>query len=101
MRRLDAVSNAVCGVLDAAEECRCAHASKEWRDAADRAFAAVSGTVSELNADARQYAALVEDVVPEYASLGEEDVRTAEYLRAEFERPVLGEARRAREWRRR
>ena len=68
MRRLDAVSNAVCGVLDAAELCRCAHASKEWRDAADRAFAAVSGTVSELNADARLYAALVGDMVPEYAS---------------------------------
>ena len=57
--------------------------------------------MSELNADARLYAAMVGDMVQKYASLGEEDVRTAKYLRAEFEHLMLGEARRAREWRRR
>ena len=45
LRLVDAMSNALCGVLDGAELCRSAHAAPEWREAAHGAFVEVAGAM--------------------------------------------------------
>ena len=54
---MDAVSNGLCAVVDAAELARCAHAAPTMRDAADVALMRVSHFMEELNGDAELYAA--------------------------------------------
>ena len=50
LRRLDAVSVALCSVLDPAALCLAAHECAEWRAAASRAEEMVHGVMEELNA---------------------------------------------------
>ena len=50
MRRLDAVSVALCSVLDPAALCLAAHECADWRAAASGAAARVEGVMEELNA---------------------------------------------------
>ncbi len=52
LRRLDAVSVALCSVLDPAALCLAAHECAEWRAAASGAAARVEGVMEELNASA-------------------------------------------------
>jgi mitochondrial intermediate peptidase len=88
LRELDAISQAVCNVIDAAELCRSAHAQEAWREAAHRAFAELSEYIATLNADPALFHALG-SVVSDSArmsSLNEEERRFATLLKAEFER---------------
>ena len=48
---LDAISNEVCRIIDAAEVCRNVHAQPEFREAAERVFSILSNYISQLNAD--------------------------------------------------
>ena len=50
LRRLDAVSVALCSVLDPAALCLAAHECADWRAAASGAAARVEGVMEELNA---------------------------------------------------
>ena len=52
LRRLDAVSVALCSVLDPAALCVAAHECDEWRAAASGAAARVECVMEELNGDA-------------------------------------------------
>ncbi len=52
LRRLDAVSVALCSVLDPAALCVAAHDCADWRAAASGAAARVEGVMEELNGDA-------------------------------------------------
>ena len=52
LRRLDAVSVALCSVLDPAALCLAAHECADWRAAASGAAARVEGVMEELNGDA-------------------------------------------------
>ena len=52
LRQLDAVSVALCGVLDPAALCVAAHDCDDWRAAASGAAARVEAVMEELNADA-------------------------------------------------
>ena len=52
LRQLDAVSVALCGVLDPAALCVAAHDCDDWRAAASGAAARVEAVMDELNADA-------------------------------------------------
>ncbi|CAH0373881.1 unnamed protein product [Pelagomonas calceolata] len=52
LRRLDAVSVALCSVLDPAALCVAAHDCADWRAAASGAAARVEGVMEELNASA-------------------------------------------------
>jgi hypothetical protein len=52
LRRLDAVSVALCSVLDPAALCVAAHDCADWRAAASGAAARVEAVMEELNADA-------------------------------------------------
>jgi len=84
---LDAISNSVCGVIDAAELCRSVHSSAEFREAADVAFATLSGYIQALNTDVDLYQSLRD--APGQMAPGErteERDRMARLLRAEFER---------------
>ena len=90
--QLDAISRAVCNVIDAAELTRSVHASEEWRASAERAFGLLSDYMAQLNSDPSLYQAL-STVVTNAAennntskSLSEEEGRFAMLLKAEFER---------------
>ena len=52
LRRLDAVSVALCSVLDPAALCVAAHDCEDWRAGASGAAARVEGVMEELNGDA-------------------------------------------------
>lgn len=90
--RLDAISQAVCNVIDAAELARSAHADPAWRDAAHRAFAVLSEYIAQLNSDPSLYQALVQATQQQSpssndsSSLTEEERRFAFLLKAEFEK---------------
>lgn len=87
LHTLDGISNEVCSVIDAAELCRSAHASAEWREAADKAFAFLSDYIAELNGDDTLYRALVTVTAgPYFAEMSEEEQRVAMLLQHEFER---------------
>lgn len=90
VRALDAISDAVCGVVDPAELCRHTHPDAEWAAAAQAAYTHLSAFVGSLNADEGLYSALVaaqaacaDGRAPRLSSEGE---LVAASLRAEFER---------------
>lgn len=83
--QLDGISRTVCNVIDAAELCRSAHASAEWRDAANETFQELQQYMATLNGDQKLYQSLVV-VDREYASdLTEEESRFCFLLKSEFE----------------
>lgn len=87
IRDMDAISNTLCIAIDAAELARNVHHEAAWRDAAEEAFAGLSGYIHELNTDVGLYQAVravVEDPLVA-ATLSEEEKRTAQLLKAEFE----------------
>ena len=87
LRTLDDISNEVCSVIDAAELCRSAHSSAQWREAADNAFALLSDYIAELNGDDTLYRALVTVTAgPYFSEMSEEEQRVAMLLQHEFER---------------
>ncbi|EQC30747.1 hypothetical protein SDRG_11506 [Saprolegnia diclina VS20] len=85
---LDAISNAVCGVIDAAELCRNVHPDARFRAAASASFQYLSSFIQELNADVDMYNCLraVTDNRSLMAGFTEEQQRVGMLLRAEFER---------------
>lgn len=95
---LDDISNLVCTVIDAAELCRCTHASQQWRNGASDAFGILSEYIGSLNADERLYRSLRkfvfndEDTATAHGSseiiaqLPPEYQRMATAMRKEFER---------------
>jgi mitochondrial intermediate peptidase len=86
---LDQISKTVCNVIDAAELCRSAHASPEWREAADRTFAVLQDYIGTLNTDRKLYNSLsrIMDDPPFdcYSTLTEEEQRFCSLLKREFE----------------
>ena len=83
LRRLDAVSVALCSVLDPAALCVAAHECDEWRAAASGAAARVECVMEELNGDA----ALASARRPAAANdLPPSARRLADALHAEFSR---------------
>ena len=75
----------ICNVIDAAELCRSAHASAEWRQVANETFQQLQQYIATLNADRRLYQALVM-VEREYGTeLTEEESRFCFLLQREFE----------------
>lgn len=93
--QLDHISKTVCNVIDAAELCRSVHASEEWRESANQAFAMLSEYIGELNGDTVLYETLRKIVNATQQSgktsgikpdLSEEDQRFCRLLQAEFER---------------
>lgn len=56
---LDDISNVVCTVIDAAELCRSAHATQQWRNGASDAFGVLSEYIGSLNADESLYRSLI------------------------------------------
>lgn len=88
LRLLDAISNTICSVIDAAEMCRSVHYDPEWRISASDAFHTLSEYISELNGDVSLHATLVRitenrDIME---SLTDEERRMANMLQNEFER---------------
>jgi mitochondrial intermediate peptidase len=83
--QLDEISKTVCNVIDAAELCRNAHASEDWRQLANETFGKLQQYIATLNADQRLYRALAA-VEREYGSdLTEEESRFCFLLKREFE----------------
>jgi intermediate peptidase len=84
--RLDQISKTVCNVIDAAELCRSAHASAEWRDYAQRAFSVLQEYISTLNTDVRLYKSLSNVTSsPIFLELTDEEQRFSILLKREFE----------------
>jgi intermediate peptidase len=83
--QLDQISKTICNVIDAAELCRSAHASQEWREVANETFQQLQQYIGALNADRRLYHALgmVEDQYGD--ELTEEEARFCFLLQREFE----------------
>jgi intermediate peptidase len=88
LRQLDAISQAVCNVIDAAELARSVHADERWRESAHNAFGVLSEYIGALNSDPVLYRSLVSvsDDPRSFSALSEEERRFATLLRAEFER---------------
>ncbi len=83
--QLDEISKTVCNVIDAAELCRSAHASLEWRTVANDIFQQLQQYIATLNADQRLYQSLIM-VEEQYGSqLTEEEARFCFLLQREFE----------------
>ncbi len=87
IRDLDAISNTLCIAIDAAELARNVHHEAAWREAAEEAFAGLSGYIHELNTDVGLYQAVraVVDDPLVVEGLNEEEMCTATLLKAEFE----------------
>ncbi|EWM25405.1 mitochondrial intermediate peptidase [Nannochloropsis gaditana] len=87
IRDMDAISNTLCIAIDAAELARNVHSEEAWREAAEEAFAGLSGYIHELNTDVGLYQAVCSVVKDPHvaATLDEEGSRTAQLLKAEFE----------------
>jgi len=87
---LDDISEAVCGVVDAAELCRHTHPDADWRAEAEAACVHVHALVGALNSHTGLYSALCRAqeacAAGAAAPLSEEGSRVAASLRAEFER---------------
>jgi intermediate peptidase len=84
--RLDQISKTICNVIDAAELCRSAHASPEWRDMAQRVFSILQEYIATLNGDQALYESLRQVTEsPVYPSLSPEEQRFASLLQREFE----------------
>eukprot|EP00904_Undaria_pinnatifida_P002944 jgi/Undpi1/12650/HiC_scaffold_6.g02318.m1 len=85
---IDAISNTICSVIDAADFVRNAHADQGFRNAADEAFSCLAEYIQELNADDSLYRALCGVVADEEAmkSFTHEQHRVALLHMAEFER---------------
>ncbi|KAM3576399.1 hypothetical protein VYU27_001749 [Nannochloropsis oceanica] len=87
IRDMDAMSNTLCIAIDAAELARNVHHEAAWREAAEEAFIGLSEYIHELNTDVGLYQAVravVENPLV-VATLSEEEKRTAQLLKAEFE----------------
>jgi intermediate peptidase len=99
LRRLDAISDALCRVLDAAEAARSLCASPAWRSAAEGAHGVLSEFMFSLNGHVPLHGALVRvtECAPVMRALSEERAAVAAALRAEFERDGIGRPRGARE----
>ena len=84
--QLDSISKTVCNVIDAAELCRQAHASEEWRNAAHFCFHQLQDYIATLNGDQRLYNSLSLVYNSDYfANLSEEEQRFCILLKKEFE----------------
>jgi intermediate peptidase len=89
LMELDAISNHICSVIDAAELCRCVHSSEQWRICAEGAFELLSDYMADLNTDQHLYDVLCQSISspPQvFHQLTEEEQRFATLLKAEFER---------------
>ncbi|CBJ26455.1 Mitochondrial intermediate peptidase (N-terminal) [Ectocarpus siliculosus] len=88
LRGVDAISNTVCSVIDAADFVRNAHADEGFRVAADEAFSVLAEYIQDLNADDSLYRALCGVVEEEGAMDGftGEQRRVVGLHMAEFER---------------
>ena len=90
LSNLDALSNQVCSVIDAAELCRSVHSDPDWRAHAQGAFQLLSEYIADLNTDESLYHVLCEQVVilmkKPNSNFSEEERRMATLLKAEFER---------------
>ena len=84
LRRLDAVSVALCSVLDPAALCVAAHECDEWRAAASGAAARVECVMEELNGDAALASAAASCAAAN--DLPPSARRLADALHAEFSR---------------
>eukprot|EP00934_Nitzschia_sp_Nitz4_P007891 Nitzschia sp. Nitz4//scaffold80_size88189//11379//13514//NITZ4_005080-RA/size88189-processed-gene-0.11-mRNA-1//1//CDS//3329558609//7881//frame0 len=83
--QLDEISKTICNVIDAAELCRNAHASEEWRDVANETFQELQQYMGTLNGDQRLYDSLA-TIHREFADqLTEEESRFCFLLKTEFE----------------
>ncbi|KAG7374007.1 peptidase M3 family protein [Nitzschia inconspicua] len=82
---LDKISQIVCNVIDAAELCRSAHASAEWRHAADQAFGSLQDYIVTLNTDQSLYYVLATIEAKFFSELTEEEQRFCFLLKREFE----------------
>lgn len=83
--QLDQISKTVCNVIDAAELCRSAHASVQWRDAANTAFVELQNYIGSLNTDQRLYNSLALIEHQYFKDLTEEERRFCFLLKREFE----------------
>jgi intermediate peptidase len=83
--QLDQISKTVCNVIDAAELCRSAHASQQWREAASLAFHELQQYIGTLNADQRLYNSLVMVDQSFAKDMTEEEQRFCFLLKREFE----------------
>mmetsp|Transcript_18935 Transcript_18935/g.23307 ORF Transcript_18935/g.23307 Transcript_18935/m.23307 type:complete len:788 (-) Transcript_18935:129-2492(-) len=86
---LDAISNEVCSIIDAAECCRCVHPDESWREYATQAFSMLSTYIGTLNGDVGLYDKLrsvCDAHVDVLSELTEEETRMMTVLRTEFER---------------
>ena len=82
---LDAASETVCRVYDAAELCRVAHAESAWRAAAADACTSLGAYIHTLNTHARLYGAVKKALHPSVGVTGEAD-RVGAALARDFER---------------
>jgi intermediate peptidase len=84
--KLDQISKTVCNVIDAAELCRSAHVSGEWRDKANDAFGTLQDYIGTLNTDKTLYMCLATIMTAQYYNqLTEEEQRFCFLLKREFE----------------
>lgn len=92
IRQLDAISSAVCAVIDVAEVTRSVHACPRWRSAAEGTFSRLSGYIQRLNTDTRLHESLrrLTDCSSSVALLSPEQQRIAHLLQSEFEREGIG-----------
>ena len=84
---LDQISKTICNVIDAAELCRSAHSSKEWRETAQRTFTLLQEYIATLNGDQTLYNSLVSVTsnIEIFNQLSDEEQRFATLLQREFE----------------
>lgn len=84
VRALDALSDSICCVVDAAELCRLTHPDPSWARAAEAAATTLHGYVAALNAHTGLYKAVCDAL--DTPALSREGRAVAASLRAEFER---------------
>lgn len=87
LRKMDLISDVICGAADAVELCRQVHIDNRWRTAAEAAHGQIGHYISQLNANVALYEALVRiSESEESASFTPEQHRVCQSLLEEFAR---------------
>ena len=88
LQLMDAISNELCCIMDAAELCRNSHANLNYQKAAEQSFALLSEFIIELNADHFLYEDVLLPIIRDenvWKSLTKEEQFFAIDLRRDFE----------------
>lgn len=86
VKRMDTLSDQICFMVDAAELVRNVHPDLCWVHTADKVYESLGALMNRLNTDSKLHKVLADVLSDRTMKLGEQERKTAELLKFEFEK---------------